>query len=569
MTLSSIPSTAKVNDLIKKHAQEGRWCDVLGVLRRIQVLAAVPSAVTFGLAAGGLRSAASWEHAVRVLRCLPQYSIERNIVLRNNEIKAARDWRIACQLLRGLASEGLEPTIVSYTSASDMLAADAVAAWPLTLELLRSCWRGFVQPNAVSCSVCLSGLKPASLWQRAANTFVAMSSLGLAVNRLCLSALMSVAACGMPWLLAVAAFRHAGREGLVPDVINYWALVKLCDGDVEKRAWQPALSILQLVAGWQLEPGGTDYTPVLTLPDGNWRAAVALLVMSYQRSLAGLVNFNACLGSCKDGGWHMAVTTFDEMRRSCGLRSDVVSAGALAAAYDVYSLWRRSASLACELQCSAARPNSICINAMVKACGAAQWQQSWCLVAEMRSLLLEASDVTCNLLLSGCEKLWNWERSEGLLDKLLVSGSSGDSVACNAVASGQGKCGEWKRVANVLASMRQRRVAATVVTCGSALEACDDIGLWPLAVHLLALASKDALSLNDICCNAALRACAKERQWTWTECIFSSMQGRELRPDVLALGAAAAAAEGQCEPSLLLERLEDIFSRCSRCKYTG
>ena len=191
--------------------------------------------------------------------------------------------------------------------------------------------------------------------------------------------------------------------------------------------------------------------------------------------------------------------------------------------------------------------NVIVYNAAINALGKGKrWTFALRLLGHMAQEALEANTISCNAVLSGCERSACWQQA--LLNLWGIEGPS--HISFNTALSSCCRS-NWEKAFEVFGAMKG--FSPDVFTCSALVRACEMGQRWQGALSSLSLCTNALATPNAVVYGAAISACSSCSEWRHALLLFSRMCEAML-PNVISYSAAISACEkgGQWQTSLAL-----------------
>eukprot|EP00434_Breviolum_minutum_P001566 symbB.v1.2.001383.t1/scaffold67.1/size356791/9 len=207
--------------------------------------------------------------------------------------------------------------------------------------------------------------------------------------------------------------------------------------------------------------------------------------------------------------------------------------------------------------------DTICYNAAISVCAAAgQWQRSLLLLQVMEADGPFPSVVTYGSAVAALRRGGHWQHALQLLERAQDQKVQADSILLCSVISTCEQSAQWQLALHLAESMYlwtlETSTAAYNVVISTAVRNAndhDDSNLWETSVCIFQTMQCSGLEVDLISIGATMSAYECTSNWLQAFSILSAAQGRQLKPGVVAYGAACAAARHSWKDAaqLLLE----------------
>eukprot|EP00927_Polykrikos_kofoidii_P047202 TRINITY_DN41306_c0_g1_i1.p1 TRINITY_DN41306_c0_g1~~TRINITY_DN41306_c0_g1_i1.p1 ORF type:complete len:187 (+),score=10.58 TRINITY_DN41306_c0_g1_i1:42-563(+) len=121
------------------------------------------------------------------------------------------------------------------------------------------------------------------------------------------------------------------------------------------------------------------------------------------------------------------------------------------------------------------------------------------------------NSITCNAVISACEKGFQWAGALWILSAMQESGPEPDTVSYNAAISACEKRRYWEKSVALLHEMKDKGYSLRANTCSAAIFACSRGQRWEAAVALFSEMRKHAV-LPDVSTHSHLLAECEQRE---------------------------------------------------------
>ncbi|CAK9089506.1 Pentatricopeptide repeat-containing protein At2g31400 [Durusdinium trenchii] len=180
--------------------------------------------------------------------------------------------------------------------------------------------------------------------------------------------------------------------------------------------------------------------------------------------------------------------------------------------------WERAIDLLWQMRSLGVQPDIVSCNAVITACDRAGVWQAALSAAHGYAM----SNVTCNALLSSCAV--DWLRGLSLLEEMHGRSLRMDSASLCLMGSLP-----WAGAHSALQTMSQWQVPPDAAAWGAVASRCSETMQWQMA-----------LSLDS---NTAISTCQRAGRWSETVCMTSEMRLKSQQLDLVSLSGAASAME--------------------------
>ena len=315
-----------------------------------------------------------------------QSNLEANTIHYNVVISACRRdslWPLSLQLVGGMSSFDLEPSIVSFNSAI------GGSSWSMALRLLRQSLDRKLQATTVTYNSAGTqqsyGENAKSQWFFALELLDQLSQKWISSDQLSLTAVM--ASCQNQWQLVLQLMRPDGSESNDLDVISYTTAINSCGA---AKQWERALSFFNEMSN-QLVPNR--------------------------------ISFGAVISACeKASEWTWAVHLLELAEP---LKPNEIICSAVISACEKSSRWEAALFLLRSLNRLTLETTSESYNPVISACSGSQWQLAWELFQQMPTMRLSPDSFSYTAIMKACGQGSQWQTALVFLESPLSS-SEGD-----------------------------------------------------------------------------------------------------------------------------------------------
>ncbi|CAJ1392611.1 unnamed protein product [Effrenium voratum] len=351
-------------------------------------------------------------------------------------------------------------------------------------------------------------------------------------------------------------------------VVTFNATISACE---KATAWQEALWLLWELPRSRLRANLISFNSALSAAAAKGASAVeaVLLCMERQRLQKDVITFNAAIHSC-ESRWQRAFIYLQKLLQQ-DLLPTVVTCTSTVNVCEKADLWRQALLIKNLSSSWTLRPNVMTFNTALSALSNS-WIRAHLLFAHLATRQMTPTTITCNALLSSCERAGLWHRALRRLP---------DLISFNSSISSCSRYGAWAVGLALFAALQLRYLEPNIVTCGSIAAACSACIMWQHALLFIAAADEKRVQLNVVSYNSAMSACEKGAEWQQALALFHDLCRRHLSPDITTCNAAISACDqaSQWQAALLLLGLAeatvlqaDVFSftaaigACSRSR---
>ncbi|CAK9091985.1 unnamed protein product [Durusdinium trenchii] len=452
----------------------------------------------------------AWRQSLKLLpRPFLQLKHWNPVVLINGSLSACEKssaWLHVLDIVEEMRLEALEPSQMSISS--------RCRAWAQNWrQALREGQRG----NVVTRNVVTSACEKAHQWSKALNVLSSMSPANMQPDVISYNASISALEKSAQWTYALAMLKHlsSGWGRLHPSEVTCNASISACGRAGE---WRCALQLLEEMPFWQIQPGVVSFNAAISAcaVGSEWERALQLLRALPQLRLAGnVVTATAAISACATAlAWRAALVILRKL--SSGMRPSVMTYNTLISAMGAH--WERAIDLLWQMRSLGVQPDIVSCNAVITACDRAGVWQAALSAAHGYAM----SNVTCNALLSSCAV--DWLRGLSLLEEMHGRSLRMDSASLCLMGSLP-----WAGAHSALQTMSQWQVPPDAAAWGAVASRCSETMQWQMA-----------LSLDS---NTAISTCQRAGRWSETVCMTSEMRLKSQQLDLVSLSGAASAME--------------------------
>eukprot|EP00434_Breviolum_minutum_P013440 symbB.v1.2.011847.t1/scaffold801.1/size161289/3 len=232
--------------------------------------------------------------------------------------------------------------------------------------------------------------------------------------------------------------------------------------------------------------------------------------------------------------------------------------------------WQRALSLFEVMNCTSLQLDVITCNAVISAC-----EKGFCrkaalkVLEEMVQKQLQPNVISCCAAISACERSGHWRQAFLLLATATLSDAESEVIAFNAALSAceravvlRRSCGDWQEAVTFLEMIERQGYQPTVVTFGAAITACEKAKKWQHALEFFEIMSHAKIQLNIITFAATISACEKGGKWQHSLSLFTTMQDLQIHPNTISFNAAISS----CEKGGKLQQALSLFKDMSRVR---
>ena len=195
------------------------------------------------------------------------------------------------------------------------------------------------------------------------------------------------------------------------------------------------------------------------------------------------------------------------------------------------------------------RPNTICCNSALSACGA---NGNWQIALQMLNSMIDASDacahpdqISCNAALNACRRAGEWVPALGLLEKMPELRLTPDEISYNCVMSSCEQTSNWRLALDLFFSMQSSELQIGTVAVSSAMSVCRASGRWRDALRLSQLMAESFIESDQISMTTLIGACDNGGQWSLALCIFEQQDLPEFDIAFASAAIKACSTRGQ------------------------
>eukprot|EP00913_Durusdinium_trenchii_P000776 g724.t1 len=362
--------------------------------------------------------------------------------------------------------------------------------WRLSIEMFHRMSGELLEPNVISTNALITSCEKGLQWPLALEAFHELPALP-GPDVVTFGALLSSFEKATQWLLALEAFDLLLGEGPEPNLVSYNSLIATCDPQIAVSAAH-------------------------VLPSSQWPLVLHLLEeMRNQSILPDLISYNAAISSCQDGNqWQLAVHLFDSLRRRRNTPS-VVTFGSVISASG--SDWTLALHFFQQMDRSAARER----RGSGRHWRLDRWgrgRRRWAghpktplEIGEKHhdlkpgkpseDLLLQPNLLTCNALISCCEKSARWQMALQVFQQMNLQQMELDLVSYNALISSCEKGRQWQLALHFFEMIRDH-LEPNVISSNALLSSCEKSLEWQKAIGFLMMMHEELIPGNIISCSS-------------------------------------------------------------------
>eukprot|EP00929_Paragymnodinium_shiwhaense_P054976 TRINITY_DN27570_c0_g1_i1.p1 TRINITY_DN27570_c0_g1~~TRINITY_DN27570_c0_g1_i1.p1 ORF type:complete len:832 (+),score=112.47 TRINITY_DN27570_c0_g1_i1:213-2708(+) len=279
----------------------------------------------------------------------------------------------------------------------------------------------------------------------------------------------------------------------------------------------------------------------------KWPEALQLVRQARENGLRlNVVVCNACIGTCKSARcWDVATRLLEETRQS-GTQPDCVSGNIALAAYGgETATWRGALAFFAACLGRALAADEVTCDTLLSVCQKAKdWQQALAVLSLMSELQLSYSERSLSVGLMACCAAGEeaWPVAVALLQDMQDLELELDAISGTAVASVLvEEAALWAEALQLLMRLVRRHVALDAVGLNVALRAAEVGGAWQLATGLLLEVCSWGLRLDSTGYGSVTGAAARASRWDVSLCLTDGAATLNLPNNMVALNAVLEA----------------------------
>ncbi|CAE8585376.1 unnamed protein product [Polarella glacialis] len=404
-----------------------------------------PDAVSLTALLGACQRACQWECSLALLQLsggAPDAAAFTACLL---ALAGASQAERSVVLLSRMRRAGVKASAADLSAVAEAL--NETGRWQLVLEVFASMsWRSGVEVDLASASA-MSDLRlkavlraGGSRWQQALHALLRERP----PSAKAVSLVLGSASGANNWQLPLELIgRLRSLRGEPDAALHSDATCAL----IRTQQWAQGLALLRVSPELGVEPNVQAFNSMASscLSAGQWRRALSFLVAEMRPrdlrpSIVSLSAAMSAIGAAQEERLWPAVLQILRTSRQQSLEVDAVAANSALAAVG-RSSWRLALLLLAGAAMRGLRSSTIGYSAMLTACERAlQWPRALCLLLGMRRRRLHVDTFTCNTVISACGGAGKGEKSLQLLRQL---GSEASLVSYNAGISGCEKRSLW------------------------------------------------------------------------------------------------------------------------------
>lgn len=411
-------------------------------------------------------------------------------------------------------------------------------------------------------------------WQEALRQVDEVEQRGIERDVVLHCASITSCRCSGRWEQALLDLGTVSRRCLEANVFVYGAIARACE---RNAAWQHVFLVLGGLIQGACEPNVVTHTVAISANGGgtgSWHTA--LLCFGAAGSVGikvDLTTYSVVMGACEsEGEWRLAVMALGVVHLR-GLEPNVISNNAALSLCGKSGEWQQAFAALHAMQRQLCAPGVISYGAAISSRGSGV-EQAVELLSEAEHNRCEVNMVAQHAAIGACRRHGEWRDALALFQGAKHKGFNLDEVTHTVATNACHLCdGVWTTAATLVRQARREALRMDVIQYNSALSACQAGSNWCLS--LAALSNVDHKSIehdattnvlaNRLCQDMArwqealmltgqlvytrdallckLSICKREPvDWRRAFELLSEAVHRSLRPDVLALSAAAGAS---------------------------
>ena len=343
---------------------------------------------------------------------------------------------------------------------------------------------------------------------------------------------------------ALQVLNYMQSQEIEPNAFHYTAVIAGC---ARSGSWRVVGSLLQQMVEEQIQRDSVTFNSAINAcgKSAQWETSVSLLKCMVDSNLTlGTDTMNSVMGACTAAGqWERALWIFGT---TLGTSSpDVITFCSALAACDKGSQWRRSLQVLASSASSSVQLDNFAYSAVISACATAErWEFACGLLENLGKKAVLADLVTHGAILKALGAGKEWTMALALFfDRTNDEPSEATQVTCNSVISACSTGSKWQHACLLLNSMPDLGVSPEDVSYNTAISACVRGQVWQQGLMLFDQMHQALVEPDHISFNSALSACHKGSQWQLSLTLLVEMSECSLEPDEFCVTTALSACE--------------------------